>query len=86
MSALKDTLCLLAILIAYGIAGRMDYDDAVMLDEARRTTAVAECPTDETLKARNLEAQAIDPPFDPRFDSADASTPESDVPCTSHTL
>ena len=86
MSALKDTLCLLAILIAYGIAGRMDYDDAVMLDEARRTTAVAECPTDETLQARNLEAQAIDPRFDPRLDSADANTPDGDVPCTSRAL
>nr|WP_297383449.1 hypothetical protein [uncultured Roseateles sp.] len=35
MSTLKDVLCALAIVIAYGIAGRMDYDDTVMLAEAR---------------------------------------------------
>ena len=33
---LKDLLCLLAILVAYGIVGRMDYDDAVMLEAAQR--------------------------------------------------
>jgi hypothetical protein len=36
MSTLKDLLCLLAILVAYGIVGRMDYDDAVMLEAAQR--------------------------------------------------
>ena len=35
MSTIKDVLCALAIVIAYGVAGRMDYDDAVMLDETR---------------------------------------------------
>lgn len=35
MSTLKDVLCALAIVIAYGIAGRMDYDDAVMRDQTR---------------------------------------------------
>jgi hypothetical protein len=29
MSRFKSVLCQLAILVAYGIAGRMDYDDAV---------------------------------------------------------
>lgn len=37
MSTFKDVLCLLAIFFAYGITGRMDYDDAVMLEETQRT-------------------------------------------------
>ena len=41
MSHLKDSLCLLLVVIGYGIAGRMDYDDAVMLDEAQRQTPQA---------------------------------------------
>ena len=36
MPTLKDTLCLLAILVAYGIVGRIDRDDAVMKEEALR--------------------------------------------------
>jgi len=32
----KETLILLAILAAYGIVGRMDYDDAVRLEASMR--------------------------------------------------
>ncbi len=39
MSTVKDVLCLLFVLIAYGIAGGMDYDDAVMLEEAQHLEA-----------------------------------------------
>lgn len=41
MSNFNSVLCLLAILIAYGIAGRMDYDDAVMLEQARQAEVLA---------------------------------------------
>lgn len=41
MSTVKDVLCLLAIVVAYGIVGRMDYDDAVMLEEAQRQRTAA---------------------------------------------
>lgn len=33
MTTLKDILALLAILACYGIAGRLDYDDAVRHEE-----------------------------------------------------
>ena len=36
MSTIKDFLCLLLVVICYGIAGRMDYDDALLLDKAQR--------------------------------------------------
>ena len=41
MSNFNSVLCLLAILIAYGVAGRMDYDDAVMLEQARQAEVLA---------------------------------------------
>ena len=33
MSTIKDVLCLLAIFVAYGITGRLDYEDAVRLEQ-----------------------------------------------------
>ncbi len=46
MSTFKDLLRLLAIFVAYGIAGRMDYEDAVALEQIveERDRLVAECP------------------------------------------
>ena len=41
MSTIKDFLCLLLVVICYGIAGRMDYDDALLLDESQRCPALA---------------------------------------------
>jgi len=41
MSTIKDFLCLLLVVVCYGVAGRMDYDDALLLDEAQRHPAHA---------------------------------------------
>jgi hypothetical protein len=45
MITLKDILCLLAILVAYGIVGRMDYEDAIALEQIleERDRLVANC-------------------------------------------
>ena len=46
MSTLKEVLCLLAIFVAYGVAGHMDYEDAVLQEEAQRSlqqSASTEC-------------------------------------------
>lgn len=86
MSTLKDVLCLLAILVVYGIAGRMDYDDAVMLEEAQQATALADCPTAKPLAVNDPVAQTNELVVDPRTDSADAAAPEGDVPCASQVL
>ena len=61
MTSFKDVLCLLAIFIAYGIVGRLDYEDAVRLEQIRQERRHADCltasipaergaptPTDET--------------------------------------
>jgi len=84
MSTLKDVLCLLAIVVAYGIAGRMDYDDAVMLEETQQAAAPADCPSGRTLTISGPEAQTNDLPFDPQVDGTEASAPEGDVPCAPH--
>jgi hypothetical protein len=84
MSTLKNALCLLAILVAYGIAGRMDYDDAVMHEEAQQAAAPADCLTGMTLTANGPEMQTDGLPFDPQTDGTDAASPEGDVPCASH--
>lgn len=46
MSTFKDILRLLVIFVAYGITGRMDYEDAVALEQVveERDRLVAECP------------------------------------------
>ncbi|WP_407277578.1 hypothetical protein U5817_13000 [Aromatoleum evansii] len=45
MTAFKDVLCLLAIFIAYGIVGRLDYEDAVRLEQITQERQHAECLT-----------------------------------------
>lgn len=40
MSTAKSFLCLVAIVVAYGIAGHLDYEDAVMLEELERQSIV----------------------------------------------
>ena len=43
MTAFKDVLCLMAIFIAYGIAGRLDYEDAVLLEQITQERQHAKC-------------------------------------------
>jgi hypothetical protein len=57
MSTVKSILCLLAIVAAYGIAGRLDYEDAVMLEEIERQSAVV--VADDCLQAEGDAAQAL---------------------------
>lgn len=42
MLTFKEALCLLAIVIAYGITGRMDYEDALLMQQVRPLTG-ADC-------------------------------------------
>lgn len=84
MSTLKNVLCLLAILLAYGIAGRMDYNDAAMLAEAQQAAALVNCPTARTLAVYDPKVQKNDLVVGPQTDSADAAAPEGDVPRASH--
>ena len=42
MLTFKETLCLLAIVVAYGITGRMDYEDALLMEQVRQQVG-ADC-------------------------------------------
>ena len=64
MSTIKDFLCLLLVVICYGIAGRMDYDDAMLLDEAQRHPAHAVdigCPAVIPAVSESKGRELVDP-------------------------
>ena len=64
MSTIKDFLCLLLVVICYGIAGRMDYDDAMLLDEAQRHPALVVdigCPAAIPAVSESKGRELVDP-------------------------
>jgi hypothetical protein len=69
MSTAKSLLCLMAIVAAYGIAGHLDYEDAVMLEEIERPSLVVvadDCVQAETRDAsmgRPSERRSPDQPL-----------------------
>ena len=83
MSTAKSFLCLLAIVVAYGIAGHLDYEDAVMLEEIERQSAVvvaddcAEGEMHEASMRRPRERRSPDQPLprDATRSSAQAFVP-----------
>jgi len=84
MSTLKETLCMLAIFIAYGITGHMDYGDAVMLEETQRhlqPSASTDCWPTITLPVSHPAAQVrllgSDPQHDDLSDPASGPPPEA---------
>ena len=64
MFTIKTVLCLLTIIVAYGVVGRMDYEDAVMMENASRTrdqwiAAISPCdssaPASRSVQTRDAE-------------------------------
>lgn len=78
MLTFKEALCLLAIVIAYGITGRMDYEDALLMEQVRQQ-AGADCilplagdntlpkrgPTEHPSVVRPIEVTRLDAPCVP---------------------
>lgn len=64
MTDWKDVLCLLTILMAYGLVGHLDYQDAVAMEEAMREDTPQPCfaslnvPTERAL---SIAADALPP-------------------------
>jgi hypothetical protein len=86
MVPFKDALCLLAMLVAYGIAGRMDYDDAVMLEQAQQAPAFAcvQVPqAAEPFAATGGGAVVSDPTSDGPPAAFWSAEPDTDEACTS---
>ena len=55
---MKDVLCLLAIFFAYGLAGHLDYQDAVAMEEAMRQADPPSCATPQFEPAPTRLARA----------------------------
>jgi hypothetical protein len=56
-STTKSILSLLAILFAYGVVGRMDYDDAVMMENAQKQAVHPDClVADSTSSTSQIQA------------------------------
>jgi hypothetical protein len=85
MTTIKDVLCLLAIFVAYGIAGRLDYEDAVELEQIIKERHHADCLM-TTPADREALARINDLPFDPPSRHTDAGLPGDGQPCASSVL
>ena len=86
MSTVKSILCLLAIVAAYGIAGHLDYEDALMLEEIERQSVVV--VADDCLQAKAHQAQARHGPHELRdpdrhlpLDATRSGVPALPRPC-----
>lgn len=85
MNTFKDVLCLLAILILYGIAGRLDYEDAVGLEQIHRDRLRADCLTDIPAGHEAL-ARIDDQGLDPPGNDMNAELSADGLPCPSSVL
>ena len=86
MSTVKSILCLWVVVAAYGIAGHLDYEDALMLEEIERQSLVV--VADDCLQAEAHEAHALhrlDEPRDPDrqlpLDATRSGVPALARPC-----
>ena len=86
MSTVKSILCLLVVMTAYGIAGHLDYEDALMLEEIERQSLVV--VVDDCLQAEAHQAQARHRPHERRdpdrrlpLDAARSGVPALARPC-----
>ncbi|UCV17859.1 hypothetical protein [Ferribacterium limneticum] len=85
MSTFKDVLCLLAIFVLYGIAGRLDYEDAVGLQQTHQDQLRAACLRDLP-ESHDAQAQIDDQRLDPPDKSMNAELSADAPPCTSAVL
>ena len=86
MTTFKNVLCLLAIFIAYGITGHLDYEDAVRLEQIRQERRHAACLTASTPVVREPVSPINDLSIDPRSRRADGELPNGGRPCAPRLL
>lgn len=85
MTTFKDVLCLLAIFVVYGIVGRLDYEDAVGLEQIIKERHHADCRV--TFQADGqAPARINDLPFDPSNRRTNAGAADNGQPCTPRAL
>lgn len=80
MSNIKDALCLLAIFVPYGITGRLDYEDAVMLEQIHQERLRAACLTNLSAEQDAPSRINVQPP-DPPDMNIEHQLSADDLPC-----
>jgi hypothetical protein len=85
MTTFKDVLCLLAIFVAYGIVGRLDYEDAVGLEQIRQERLHADLPDGRRRTAKPWRGSTINPSIH-RPAARTHAAPEDGQPCTPRVL
>lgn len=85
MSTFKDVLCLLVIFVHYGIAGRLDYEDAVGLEQIRQEQLHAGCLMDSSA-GHDALALINDQRLDPPSTDRDAGLFADGLPCSPSVL
>jgi hypothetical protein len=60
MTEWKDVLCLLAIFMAYGFSGHLDYQDAIAMEEAMREDTPPHCSAPSGAEAEGTPPLAAD--------------------------
>lgn len=88
MPTFEDVLCLLVIFLAYGIAGHMDFEDAVLLDEIQqnlRHSPSTDCWSATRSPTGNCAAQVrrlgSNPQHDDLADPTSGPEPEAIAHC-----
>lgn len=85
MSTFKDVLCLLAIFVLYGIAGRLDYEDAVDLEQIHQERLHTACLRD-LAGGHEALARVDDQHLDPPGKDMNAELSADGLPCPSSVL
>ena len=81
MSTVKSILCLLVVVAAYGIAGHLDYEDAVMLEEIERQSLVVVADDCVQAEARHRSHELRDPDRQLPLDATRSGVPAFPRPC-----
>lgn len=85
MTTFKDVLCLLSIFVAYGVTGRLDYEDAVQLEQMRQERRNADClltPPEERQALAKVDGYS----GDKSTRRQDGALPEDGSPCAPRQL
>ncbi len=86
MTTFKEALCLLSIFIAYGVTGRLDYEDAVQLEQIRRERRDADCLMASRSEDREALAIIGGHPVDSSSRRPDEAFSEDGTPCAPQLL
>ena len=86
MTTANEALCLLSIFIAYGVTGRLDYEDAVQLEQMRQERRNADCLLTTPPEEREARTKVDGYSSDKSTRRQDGALPEDGSPCAPQLL